>query len=182
MNDYERLQSKKDKKKMENKIDILRRRCKKKNQTIKSLKRSNGRLRKKVQEWNGLTYLNTNKVIDGERRAGFVGFIATLENVIEIYKNYIIKNQDAYLLTYKLSQDHIELFFSAERRQGGNSNNPTPRSYIYIYKQLLLHADIKGSEKGNCIAIDQTELIKIYEKELEKLDDTELISSQRRKG
>ena len=37
----------------------------------------------------GLTYLNNSKVIDGKRRAGFVGFIASLENIIEIYKNYI---------------------------------------------------------------------------------------------
>jgi len=30
-----------------------------------------------------------------------------------------------YLLTYKFSQDHIELFFGAVRSTGGFNNNPT---------------------------------------------------------
>jgi len=37
-----------------------------------------------------------------------------------------------YLLTYKFSQDHIELFFGAVRSTGGFNNNPT------AYKRLLM--------------------------------------------
>ena len=30
-------------------------------------------------------------------------------------------------------------------------------------KRLLIHADVKGSENANCIALDDTEIIKIPE-------------------
>ncbi|CAB3985600.1 Hypothetical predicted protein [Paramuricea clavata] len=43
-----------------------------------------------------------------------------------------------YLLTYKMSQDHLELFFSAVRACGGWNNNPTTRQFVAAYKQLLM--------------------------------------------
>lgn len=62
-----------------------------------------------------------------------------------------------YLLIYKMSQDHLELFFSAVRAAGGWNNNPTSRQFKSSYKQLLMRHNLKGGH-GNCIAQDSTEI------------------------
>ena len=65
------------------------------------------------------------------------------------------------MLSYKLSQDHLEMFFSAVRSSGGYNNNPSAYNFVKIFKQLLIHANIKGSDKGNCISQDETEILKV---------------------
>ncbi|CAI6377671.1 unnamed protein product [Macrosiphum euphorbiae] len=55
-----------------------------------------------------------------------------------------------YLLTYKLSQDHLEIFFSAVRPRSGFSNNPTAAQFEAAYKRLLIHTEIMTcSESAN---------------------------------
>ena len=96
------------------------------------------------------------------KKAGFVGMMTSLRSAISICNTYY-KQVNGYLLTYKLSQDHLESFFSAVRSKGGHSNNPTCFQFVTRFKRLLIHADVKGSENANCIALDDTEIIKIPE-------------------
>ena len=51
---------------------------------------------------------------------------------------------DAVLRLYKMSQDDLELSFSAVRASRGWSNNPTTCQFITAYKQLLMQHNIKG--------------------------------------
>ncbi|CAB4024443.1 Hypothetical predicted protein, partial [Paramuricea clavata] len=69
-------------------------------------------------------------------------------------KNPVLK----YLLTYKMSQDHLELFFSAVRACDGWNNNPTTRQFVAAYKQLLMRHNIEGG-RGNCTPQDDTEIL-----------------------
>ena len=64
-----------------------------------------------------------------------------------------------YLLTYKMSQDHLELFFRAVRASGGWNNNPTTHQFIAAYKQLMMRHNIEGG-RGNCTPQDDTEILK----------------------
>ena len=64
------------------------------------------------------------------KRTDFLGFLVNISSVREIFQKYVVLEQAPlkYLLTYKLSQDHLELFFSAVRskkRGRGGNNNPT---------------------------------------------------------
>jgi hypothetical protein len=61
-------------------------------------------------------------------------------------------------LTYKMSHDHLELFFSAVRACGGRNNNPTTRQFVAAYKQLLMRHNIEGG-RGNCTPQDDTEIL-----------------------
>lgn len=54
-----------------------------------------------------------------------------------------------YLLTYKLSQDHLELFFSSVRSKGGFNNNPSPKQFAAIFKRLLIHHELTH-QNSNC--------------------------------
>jgi len=64
-------------------------------------------------------------------------------------------------MTYKLSQDHLETFFSAVRSRGGFNNNPTAKQFITSYKRLLVHADVDISKYANNIVIDETIVLNV---------------------
>lgn len=48
-----------------------------------------------------------------------------------------------YLLSYKLSQDHLENFFSSVRDRGGHNDNPTAFQFMTAYKRLLVHHEVR---------------------------------------
>lgn len=66
-----------------------------------------------------------------QKKTPIYGFIACGRSVMGIHED-LVKQPAApcrYLLTYKLSQDHLELFFSAVRARGGYNNNPNVRQF-----------------------------------------------------
>ena len=52
---------------------------------------------------------------------GFIGFLAAIDSIKALFYNLVEKENAPmkYLLTYKFSQDHLELFFGAVRSAGG---------------------------------------------------------------
>ena len=62
------------------------------------------------------------------------------------------------ICTYKLSQDHLELWFCAVRSRLGANNNPSCREFTNIFKRLLVKHEI-SSNKGNCISQDSTVIL-----------------------
>ena len=96
-----------------------------------------------------------------KRKTAFVGFLVCVRSARNIFGE-LVGRPDApmrYLLTYKLSQDHIELFFSAVRARGGFNNNPTSMQFQAAYKRLLMRHSIKAT--GNCITRDETRILDI---------------------
>ena len=63
-----------------------------------------------------------------------------------------------FLLMYKFSQDHLELFFAAIRAAGGFNNNPTSTQFIAAYKRLFVRSAIAGTN-GNCEQRDATQIL-----------------------
>jgi len=57
-------------------------------------------------------------VLQSNRKTGFFGLVLDLKNSINLYEHFIQEQHIKYLLTYKLSQDHIETTFSAIRSRG----------------------------------------------------------------
>lgn len=114
-----------------------------------------------MEEINYLSQLkltNDTLLVQSRRKAGFVGFYNAVISVLHIYDKYVKaeKPELNYLLTYKLSQDHLELFFCAIRSRGGWCPNPTAAQFVNAFKQLLIHHEISnssGNVQGNDIAI-----------------------------
>lgn len=81
------------------------------------------------------------KLVDSRRRTGFVGLILDMISAIKLYK-YLIDGTKLlqYLPLYKVSQDHLELFFSAIRARGGFNNNPNAVQFRAAFKRLLIRA------------------------------------------
>ncbi len=74
------------------------------------------------------------------QKTGFLGFLVGIQSIKGIFQALVEANNAPlkYLLTYKLSQDHLELFFGAVRAAGGSNNNPTTQQFTAAYKRLLL--------------------------------------------
>lgn len=93
-----------------------------------------------------------NLLILSGRKMFILGFIVTMSSIIEIAYKLLYRSENPlkYVLTFKISQDHLELFFGCIRARGGNNNNPNcvqfkktlRQFYYYIQKILLLKMGI----------------------------------------
>ncbi|EZA46673.1 THAP domain-containing protein, partial [Ooceraea biroi] len=105
--------------------------------------------------------INDKPVIQTKSKTGFLGFIIDMKNLKVIYSDYITKGYIKYILTYKLSQDHLEMFFSCIRAMGGYNNNPNVKQFMASYKRLLHHTEVQSSSQGNCISLDNTSILNV---------------------
>lgn len=128
----------------------------------------------------GLT-LKSRPILQSQRKTGFLGFLICMESLQSMYMYYVKEKQLLkYILTYKLSQDHLELFFGAVRSKGGHNNNPTARQFEAAYKRLLVHSEIRAPKTGNAIDLESIPILsygshpKVLNTELgEKIEETE---------
>lgn len=81
------------------------------------------------------------------------------------------KKKLKYILTHKLSQDHLELFFGAIRGKGGFNNNPTARQFEAAYKRLLVHTEITGPNTGNTLNLDNITILTCGSSQQLTIDD-----------
>ena len=65
-----------------------------------------------------LNNLQGKQMLQTQYKAGFLGFLVGSESMKGIYQDLAGSNTMKYLHTYKLSQDHLELFFGAVRSAG----------------------------------------------------------------
>lgn len=102
-------------------------------------------------------------ILNSKRKTGFWGFIVGMKNALQLAKYVFNHNLMSYLLTYKLSQDHLETFFSALRKMGGFNNNPTCFQFRCAYKKLICHVNSIVISEGNCKPQDNTNILRINE-------------------
>ncbi|CAK1596568.1 unnamed protein product [Parnassius mnemosyne] len=98
-------------------------------------------------------------MINSPRKTGFLGFLGCIEALKHLYTNLIKPKILIYLPFYKLSQDHLELFFCNIRAQGGTNNNPTVRQFISAYKKILTHVQLIDRNKGSCVALENLSIL-----------------------
>ena len=91
---------------------------------------------------------------------GFKGFIIDLTNLKSLCEELFNENIIEYFLSYKISQDLIETFFSLIRRMNGWAFNPNSIQFQSAYKKLSLHnMKFSISPSANCFPQDDTSLI-----------------------
>ena len=117
-------------------------------------------------------YLLTLKSNDGEmlithRRKTFIlGFVITIKSTVEMAKKMLTMEEMPfkYVLTYRYSQDHIELLFSCIRAKGGWNNNPNSLQLKYALRRMLLGNAVTASAHANCQILDDNAIIPIFHK------------------
>ena len=106
--------------------------------------------RKSEQYILGLKHEDGKLVIKGRRSAAFIGWLINIQSLRVIFDELITSNQLKFILTYKLSQDPLEIFFSSIRSSLGFNNNPTCGQFTSGFKKLLAGAANK-TNSANCL-------------------------------
>lgn len=106
------------------------------------------------------------KILKSNSKTRFLGFIIALTNFKLIYETYCINSENTndkleYILTFKFSQDHLELLFSIIRSRGGWNNNPTATQFASAYKRLIIHNELKASSNANCTDFCNTSILTV---------------------
>ncbi|KAL4156139.1 hypothetical protein QTP88_000174 [Uroleucon formosanum] len=64
------------------------------------------------------------------------------------------------------------MLFSAIRAKGGFNNNPTVSQFEAAYKSIIVHSEIKSSSSANCMALDDTTILRVSSSNI-KVKDTQ---------
>ena len=99
------------------------------------------------------------------RKTFIIGFVTTILSTIEMADEmFNMENPFRYILTYKFSQDHIELLFSCIRAKGGWNNNPNCQQFKYAIRKMLLRNAVSASKNANCqvFSNDSTTIIPVF--------------------
>ena len=99
-------------------------------------------------------------VLQSKRKIGFIGFIVSINSLLQLYSTLIEFNKLSHIKAYKLSQDHLELFFCSVRSYGGFNNNSTVKQFRSAYKKLIIRTtDMKQFNTGNCISLEDIDIL-----------------------
>ncbi|XP_064460284.1 uncharacterized protein LOC135370468 [Ornithodoros turicata] len=83
------------------------------------------------------------------RRMSVISVAFTLKSVAQLAEALFQAGACSYITTYRLSQDHLELFFSCIRQRGGWNNNPSASQFRHAYRKLLIHAEVQAPSSAN---------------------------------
>jgi len=121
--------------------------------------------------------IDNTLILQTRNKTGFLGFIICLKSAIFLAERLFAEKYMTFLLTYKMSQDHIETCFASIRRFGGCNNNPTVRQFKSALKKLHTHVNISIVLNANCTPKDDTILLKLNNENdnKEKNSETEFI-------
>lgn len=92
-------------------------------------------------------------IVKSVNSTGFIGFVFCIESFLNIVRDLLWHpcHPFSYVLGYKFSQDHLELFFNAIRGSLGWNNNPTAHQLAFIFRRFLVHVGVEPDSSGNCV-------------------------------
>ncbi|KAG7307177.1 hypothetical protein JYU34_007329 [Plutella xylostella] len=124
-----------------------------------NIKVSRKRTYKEHQTSKKITLKTCTPILKSPCFTGFLGVLVCIKSLESLYETLIESNRLRYLTTYRLSQDHIELFFGSIRMHGGHNDNPNARQFKGIYRKLLCHMELKSAESGNCVPLEHISIL-----------------------
>lgn len=101
---------------------------------------------------------NNTPLHKSNKKTFIIGFSVAVKSVFSIAETIFSEHYSSlnmnYILTYKFSQDHLELFFAQIRQRCGSNNNPNVVQFKTALKQILFKNYIKCKSNGNCNVFD----------------------------
>jgi len=103
------------------------------------------------------------RLVGSNRKTGVIELITAVTSACCLLDKLVASSSAPlkYLLAYKFSQDHIELFVGDVRGRGRWNNNPTARQFKAAYKRLLMHQHVKAVATGNVLPLEPVELLTV---------------------
>ena len=97
-------------------------------------------------------------ILKSRIKTAYLGFLTAIESFQGIFHQLVEAGPLSYVITYKFSQDHLELYNGAVRSKLGANNNPTCKQFEWIFKRLLVKLEL-NAVKGNSLQLDETALL-----------------------
>ena len=96
-------------------------------------------------------------IVRSKRKTGFLCFSMSIKSIISMAKKLLFRQVHplSYLLTYCLSQEYVEVFFSCIRARNGWNNNPNSVQFQSSIKSMLFSNLVKASLEASCVQYDQ---------------------------
>lgn len=118
---------------------------------------------------NGIDTLKSLKdtaghpLISGRRKCFIIGFTVSAISIMKICKVLLEREHSPfeYVLTYRFSQDVLEMYFSKIRSRFGWNNNPTVLDFRYALRSLLLKNNVESPPTANCVNIAETPIVSV---------------------
>lgn len=102
------------------------------------------------------------KVVMSDRQTGFRGFIIDIISITAMYHDLVEKHH--YMLffaSYRMSQDHLEMFFCKIRSMNGYNENPMSQQFVSAYRKLLNNSDVSISDRANIIQMKTSNVLTV---------------------
>ena len=112
-----------------------------------------------IQVLMSLTTATGTSIRSSKRWLSVMGIVITALSLTRLLPELLTRQR--FVLTYKFSQDHLELLFGSVRRLGGWSNSPTALQFAKIWRQLIRRTGVKTGTKGNAITLDPTCIVSV---------------------
>ena len=90
------------------------------------------------------------RVIQSRRFTAILGLCLAAKTVMDVSET-LLEQGFQYVLSYNMSQDHLELLFGRIRRMGGYNNNPNVVQLQHAMRRLTLHNFISPSATDNSV-------------------------------
>ena len=118
-----------------------------------------GRLHEAIASLKCLKDTNAMPLIESPRKTFIIGFCISAYSILTISKALLEKGESPfeYILTYRFSQDPIEIYFSKIRGRFERNNNPTALQFKYALRSLLLKTKVESPSTANCVPVSEQE-------------------------
>jgi hypothetical protein len=93
-------------------------------------------------------------ILEHPRKTFALGFMGDIISIKMLRDRLLVTNDFKYLLSYKLSQDHIELLFSCIRSRCGHNDNPNVQQFKWALRKLMFRHSVRPSENANCADLE----------------------------
>jgi len=98
--------------------------------------------------------INGQPLLCHRRKTFALGFITSLRSLLPLASS-LFKTGLKYFLAYKVSQDHLELFFNCIRSLHGSNDNPNSLQLKWAVQKVQLRSYIAPTTTGNCRQLDE---------------------------
>ena len=113
--------------------------------------------KKWIQYFLKLKTVSGQPLYTSPRKNFVIAFVTSIKSLLAVSRDLLRTPFYKYILTYKFSQDLLELFFGIIHLRFGCNNNPTAYQFYFAMKTILLKNDITPSESGNALLLAATE-------------------------
>ena len=109
----------------------------------------------------GLKLTTGVSVFQSKRKAAFTGWVNDFAVVEIFFDMYVRPSILSFILTYKMIQDPLEIFFGSIRSSLGFNNNPTVTQFAGAYRNNCSGVILKSGEGSNCLWDDSVVMLEV---------------------